>query len=70
MLSPRKVSFYAKKNERINYRFRTWLKLHADPDKLDEQFYCLHQELFSAYDVVRQIKRGCPRQVNRCCLAA
>ena len=62
MRSPRKVSFYAKKNERINYRFRTWLKLHADPDKLDEQFYCLHQELFSAYDCSRC--RNCCKQYS------
>ena len=60
MLSPRKVYYYAKKNERINYRFRTWLKLHADPDELDEKFYRLHQELFSAYDCGRC--RNCCKQ--------
>ena len=62
MLSPRKVSFYAKKNERVNYRFRTWLKLYADPDELDEKFYRLHQELFSVYDCSRC--RNCCKQYS------
>ena len=50
MLSPKNISYYAKKNERKNHRFRTWLKLHADPDELDEKFHRLHHELFSRYD--------------------
>ncbi len=60
MLSPEKVSYYAKKKERYNYRFRTWLKLHADPDALDEEFHRLHQELFSEYDCSRC--RNCCKQ--------
>ena len=31
MLRPSQVQFYAKKAENKNYRFRSWLKMHADP---------------------------------------
>ena len=47
MLHPRKLPYYAEKNEKTNYRFRTWLKNHADPEELDEKFFRLHQELFT-----------------------
>ena len=60
MLSPRKLHFYAKKNEGANFRFRTWLKGHADPDELDQKFYRLHQELFATYDCSRC--RNCCKQ--------
>ena len=53
MLRPGKLTFYAKKNESKNNRFRTWLKIHADSEELDEKFYRLHQELFSEYDCSR-----------------
>ena len=45
MLRPSQVQFYAKKAENKNYRFRSWLKMHADPDDLDAQFLLLHKEL-------------------------
>ena len=60
MLSPGKLPYYAKKNEKNNYRFRTWLKLHADPAEIDEKFYRLHQELFAVYDCSRC--RNCCKQ--------
>ena len=60
MLRPSQVKFYAKKAENKNYRFRTWLKMHAEPDDLDRQFLRLHQELFSAYDCSRC--RNCCKQ--------
>ena len=50
MISPDKVAFYGKQKEDENYDFRTYLKIHADPDELDQQFQELHQELFSEYD--------------------
>ena len=50
MLRPSQVDFYAKKAENKNYRFRTWLKMNADPVDLDNQFLRLHEELFSSYD--------------------
>ena len=50
MISPDKGAFYGKQKEDENYNFRTYLKIHADPDELDQQFQELHQELFSEYD--------------------
>ena len=62
MLRPGKLTFYAKKNEKANYRFRTWLKIHADPEELDEKFFRLHQELFAEYDCSRC--RNCCKQYS------
>jgi hypothetical protein len=50
MISPDEVKARAKLKENENYKFRTYLKMNADPIKLDEQFYKLHEELFSIYD--------------------
>lgn len=50
MLPPRKVKFEAKKRERENLEFRTFLKCNADEKELDEQFAALHEELFENYD--------------------
>lgn len=50
MISPNEITTRAKLEENENYRFRTYLKMHADPLKLDEQFYELHDELFATYD--------------------
>lgn len=47
MISPKDVSAAAAKREDENLRFRTFLKNHADPDELDQQFLALHQELFA-----------------------
>ena len=47
MIAPNKVAAMAEKKEKENYAFRTFLKNHADPDKLDAQFLRLHNELFS-----------------------
>ena len=60
MLSPRKLLFYTNKNEVQNYRFRSWLKFHADPEDLDQRFFRLHQELFADYDCSRC--RNCCKQ--------
>lgn len=38
MLPPRKVKFEARKKERENLEFRTFLKCNADEKDLDEQF--------------------------------
>ncbi len=62
MLSPRKLSFYAKKNEAQNYKFRSWLKFHADPEDLDQRFLRLHKELFADYDCSRC--RNCCKQFS------
>lgn len=50
MLSPDKVRDEAKKKDNENYRFRTYLKIHAEEEDLDQRFLRLHNELFSEYD--------------------
>ena len=50
MISPENVYIEAKKLENENLRFRTFLKIHADPDELNRQFLELHKELFTGYD--------------------
>ncbi len=53
MLPPRKVKFEARKREDENLEFRTFLKIHAEEDVLDQQFLKLHNELFANYDCNR-----------------
>ena len=62
MISPKKVAYYAKKNEKKNYQFRTWLKIHADPDEFDLLCHRLHRELFAEYDYSRC--RNCCKQYH------
>lgn len=50
MISPDKVFEIAKKKEKQNYKFRTYLKNHADENELDNQFLTLHNEMFPNYD--------------------
>ena len=50
MMQPDKVRAEAKKKEDENFRFRSYLKGHADDDELDRQFLRLHKELFADYD--------------------
>lgn len=50
MIEPSKIEEEFEKVERENYKFRTYLKNHADVDELDEQFLKLHNELFKDYD--------------------
>lgn len=50
MVSPDKVQIEAERKEDENYRFRAYLKSHADEDELDRQFLVLHKELFADYD--------------------
>ena len=50
MLAPKDVPAAAAKLEDENLRFRTFLKIHANPDELDQQFLTLHRELFAGYD--------------------
>jgi Fe-S-cluster containining protein len=60
MIVPSKVKAAAGKKEEENWKFRTFLKGHADIDKLDEQFLSLHNELFDGYDC---------SQCRNCCRA-
>lgn len=50
MISPRDVRIAAEKREDENLRFRTFLKIHADSDELDQQFFALYSEFFAGYD--------------------
>lgn len=50
MISVEKLKYWANKKEKENYRFRTFLKINAEPDKLDEQFKQLHKKYFAEYD--------------------
>ena len=50
MIEPWKIKEEFTKVERENYKFRIYLKNHADVDELDEQFLELHNELFKEYD--------------------
>lgn len=50
MLKPDQVEKEAKKKEKINLKFKNYLKNHADEDELDAQFLALHNELFKDYD--------------------
>ena len=50
MIQPDKVRAEAKKKEKENFKFRTFLKCNADEQELDRQFLRLHKELFTDYD--------------------
>lgn len=50
MIRPPEVAEAAKRNEKENVRFRSYLKRVADPDELDRQFLALHQEIFPKYN--------------------
>ena len=58
MIQPDKMKTEAKKKENENFKFRSYLKGHADEDELDEQFLRLHKELFADYDC---------RKCRNCC---
>lgn len=50
MIQPDKVKSEAMKKENENFKFRSYLKKHADDEELDRQFLQLHNELFANYD--------------------
>jgi Fe-S-cluster containining protein len=50
MIDPSAINAIAKKREKENLKFRTFLKNRADEEELDGQFLALHNELFSGYD--------------------
>lgn len=53
MIHPKKLKREAKKKEEENFKFRSFLKVHADEEELDKQFLRLHEELFPNYDCSR-----------------
>ena len=58
MIHPDKIGAEAKKKEDENFKFRSYLKGHADEEELDKQFLRLHKELFADYDC---------RKCRNCC---
>lgn len=50
MIQPNKMKEEAKKKEKENFKFRTFLKCHTDEDELDSQFLRLYKELFADCD--------------------
>jgi Fe-S-cluster containining protein len=50
MIAPNRVCDEAKKKEDENYRFRSYLKTHAEKEELDERFLRLHNVLFAEHD--------------------
>ena len=38
MINIEELEILANKKEKENYRFRSYLKIHADEEKLDQQF--------------------------------
>jgi hypothetical protein len=50
MVRPEEVRSASRKVEEENYKFRRFLKIHADPKDLDRRFIRLHRELFAKYD--------------------
>lgn len=53
MIAPNEVHAAAARLEKENYRFRSFLKVHADSEELDEHIHRLHSELFSHYDCAK-----------------
>lgn len=62
MIEPSKIFGAAKLMENKNYKFRAYLKNHANEDKLDAQFLRLHNELFKDYDCSKC--RNCCKMCN------
>ena len=50
MINIEELEMLANKKEKENYRFRSYLKTHADEEKLDQQFKRLHEKYFKIYD--------------------
>ncbi|WP_082447612.1 hypothetical protein [Youngiibacter fragilis] len=50
MVRPEEVRRSSRKALEENYKFRTYLKIHADTKDLDRRFLRLHKELFAGYD--------------------
>lgn len=53
MIPPRKISRIAKEKEDENFEFRTFLKMNAEEEDLDQRFLRLHNEMFAKYDCSR-----------------
>ena len=54
MININELKVLANKKEKVNYRFRKYLKNHADEEKLDKQFKNLHENILK-YMIVRNV---------------
>ena len=64
MITAKEVSAAAKRKEKENYQFRTFLKNRAEDAELDRQFLRLHKEIFPKYNCVQC--RNCCKLTNGC----
>lgn len=53
LIRPEELAEAAKRKEKENMRFRSFLKRVADPAELDKQFLVLHREFFPLYDCAK-----------------
>ena len=62
MIDIEELKVLANKKEKENYRFRKYLKTHADEEMLDKQFKNLHEKYFKIYDC--QKCRNCCKELD------
>lgn len=62
MIDIERLKELAEEKYEDNVKFRTYLKNHADPEVLDEQFKQLHDKYFSIYDCSKC--RNCCKQLH------
>ena len=62
MIDIKELKQLANKKEDENYRFRRYLKNHADEEELDRQFKKLHEKYFKIYDCKKC--RNCCKEIG------
>lgn len=62
MIDIKELKQLANKKEDENYRFRRYLKNHADEEELDKQFKKLHEKYFKIYDCKKC--RNCCKEIG------
>lgn len=62
MIDIKNLKELSKKKEEQNYRFRTYLKVHAEEKELDKQFKKLHEKYFKIYDCKKC--RNCCKEIG------
>ncbi len=66
MIHPDKVRAEAKKKGNENFKFRSYLKCHADDDELDRQFFVyINNNLLTMIAVSAEIAARCIKEVFR-----
>lgn len=62
MIDINDLDVLANRKEKENYRFRSFLKNHADDEELDKQFKRLHEKYFKIYDCKKC--RNCCKKIG------